>query len=172
VSRLSDSTLIGLEEKYEGGISSADLLAELEAHDVRFSEATLRKYVQLGLLPRSVRVGRKGKHKGSQGLYPASVIRTILQIREMMAQDYTIEEIQREFMFVRGDIEQLERTLDSIFESLKKAVEPRRDEPAGRAVSNDVSTAESLAKDLLARLQVIEQRLLAQSRVARRAMGE
>ena len=36
------------------------------------SEATFRKYVQLGLLPRSVRVGRKGKHRGSQGLYPAS----------------------------------------------------------------------------------------------------
>ena len=30
---------------------------------IRFSEATLRKYVQLGLLSRSVRVGRKGKHQ-------------------------------------------------------------------------------------------------------------
>ena len=35
---------------------------------MKFSEATLRKYVQLGLLPRSVRVGRKGKHQGSQGI--------------------------------------------------------------------------------------------------------
>ena len=37
---------------------------------VRLSEATFRKWVQLGLLPRSRRVGRKGKHQGSLGLYP------------------------------------------------------------------------------------------------------
>ena len=44
---------------------------------VRLSEATFRKYVQAGLLPRSKRVGRKGKHRGSQGLYPVEAVRRI-----------------------------------------------------------------------------------------------
>ena len=44
-----------------------------------------------------------GKHQGSQGMYPAAVIRHILRIKEMMADDLTIEQIQREFLFVRGD---------------------------------------------------------------------
>ncbi len=30
---------------------------------------------------------------------------TIQRIRDMMAEDYTIEEIQKQFLFVRGDIE-------------------------------------------------------------------
>jgi len=37
------------------------LLDVFPPRGIRFSEATLRKYVQLGLLPRSVRVGQKGK---------------------------------------------------------------------------------------------------------------
>ena len=44
--------------------------------------------MQLGLLPRSVRVGRKGKHRGSQGLYPATVVRQIELVRRLMAQGY------------------------------------------------------------------------------------
>ena len=65
----------------------------------------------LGLLPRSVRVGRKGKHQGSQGMYPVGVVRQIKRIKEMMASDFTIDEIQREFLFARSDIEETERTL-------------------------------------------------------------
>ena len=100
--------------------------------------------MQLGLLPRSVRVGRKGKHQGSQGMYPGGVVRQIQRIREMMAEDYTIEEIQREFLFVRGDIEDLERALAKVFEALREAAKERaerngrsdhrqRDHPAPRA---------------------------------------
>src|SRR5437660_12342085 len=104
-----------MEREHEGGFSSAEILAVLERHGIKFSEATLRKYVQLGLLPRSVRVGRKGKHQGSQGMYPAAVVRQIQRIRDMMAEDYTIEEIQKELLFVRGDIEDLERSISKVF---------------------------------------------------------
>src|SRR5262245_57386220 len=109
--RIPDEVLDRLERDHPQGVTSAEILDSFASHDIKFSEATLRKYVQLGLLPRSVRVGRKGKHQGSQGLYPAGVVRQIQSIKEMMAEDYTIEEIQREFLFVRGDIEDLERTL-------------------------------------------------------------
>ena len=84
-----------IEREHAQGITSSDILELFAAHGIKFSEATLRKYVQLGLLPRSVRVGRKGKHQGSQGMYPATVVRQVQRIKEMMAQDYTIEEIQR-----------------------------------------------------------------------------
>ena len=96
--RLDEATLARLEREHEAGLSSAEILTLLEQHGVKFSEATLRKYVQLGLLPRSVRVGRKGKHQGSQGMYPVAVVRQILRIKEMMADDLTIEQIQREIL--------------------------------------------------------------------------
>src|SRR6188768_1410802 len=111
-------TLAQLEKAHGAGLSSVEILDVCARYDVQLSEATLRKYVQLGLLPRSVRVGQKGKHQGSKGVYPVSVVRQILQIKRMMADSYTIEQIQKEFLFMRSDLEQLERTLDSIFKTL------------------------------------------------------
>lgn len=171
-SRITDVMLDAIERDHEEGISSADILEIFASHDIKFSEATLRKYVQLGLLPRSVRVGRKGKHQGSQGLYPATVVRRVLRIKEMMSLDYTIEEIQREFLFVRGDIEELERIFGKIFDTLKDASKVKRSETSGRAISQDLASAEGLARDLLAKLEMIEERLMAQARLGgQKAVG-
>jgi DNA-binding transcriptional MerR regulator len=169
--RIPDELLERVEREHPQGISSQEILDTLAAHEVKFSEATLRKYVQLGLLPRSVRVGRKGKHQGSQGMYPAAVLRQIQRIRDMMAENFTIEEIQREFLFVRGDIEDLERSIAKVFEALREAAKERRSETAGRAVQNDLATAEQLASDLLAKLTMIEDRLMAQAQLQKRATG-
>lgn len=169
--RITDDMLDRLEQEHPQGITSAAILDTLAAHGIKFSEATLRKYVQLGLLPRSVRVGRKGKHQGSQGMYPAAVVRQIQRIRDMMAEDYTIEEIQKEFLFVRGDIEDLERSISKVFEALREAAKERRSETSGRAIANDLATAEHLADDLLAKLTMIEDRLMAQAQLQRRAAG-
>lgn len=169
--RIPDEELDRLEREHGSGLSSAEILEVFARHGIKFSEATLRKYVQLGLLPRSVRVGKKGKHQGSQGMYPATVVRQIQRIKEMMAQDYTIEEILKEFLFVRGDIEELERTLGKIFEVLREAAKARKSETSGRAIQSDLTGAEVLARDLVAKLAMIEQRLTAQARLARRAAG-
>jgi hypothetical protein len=169
--RIDDEMLDRLEREHPHGITSQEILDTLATHDVKFSEATLRKYVQLGLLPRSERVGRKGKHQGSQGMYPAQVVRQIQRIRDMMAQNLTIEEIQREFLFVRGDIEDLERRVAKVFEVLREAAKERRSETAGRAIQNDLAAAEQLASDLLAKLTVIEERLMAQAQLQKRALG-
>jgi hypothetical protein len=168
VLRIPDDVLDRIEREHEQGITSGEILDLFAAHEIKFSEATLRKYVQLGLLPRSVRVGRKGKHQGSQGMYPATVVRQIQRIKDMMAQDYTIEEIQREFLFVRGDIEELERTLTRVFSALKEAAKERRSETSGRAIALDLSSAEALARDLVAKLSMIEDRLMAQTRLSKR----
>jgi hypothetical protein len=170
VDRLDDSTLSRLEREHEGGLTSAEILGVLEQHGVKFSEATLRKYVQLGLLPRSVRVGRKGKHQGSQGIYPVTVLRQILRIRQMMADDLTIEQIQREFLFVRGEIEELERVLGRIFENLEQTAKERaKDGAGGRLVGSDIAGARSLARELMTRLNSIEARLTARAELARSA---
>ena len=167
--RISDEELERIERQHGGGISSAEILDIFAAHQIKFSEATLRKYIQLGLLPRSVRVGKKGKHQGSQGMYPATVVRQIQRIKEMMAEDYTIEEIVREFLFVRGDIEELERTLAKIFATLRAAEKQRKSETSGRAIAQDLASAEALSRELCAKLAMIEQRLTAQARLSRRA---
>jgi len=172
VDRLDSSTLSRLENEHEACLTSVEILAVLEQHGVKFSEATLRKYVQLGLLPRSVRVGRKGKHQGSTGMYPVTVLRQILRIREMMADDLTIEQIQKEFLFVRGDIEELERVLGHIFENLEHTAKERaKDGAGGRLVTGDIAGARSLARELLQRLESIEARLTARAELARSAAG-
>ncbi|MGK3993984.1 MerR family transcriptional regulator [Sorangium sp. So ce1024] len=167
--RIPEDVLERLEREHAQGITSSDILELFAAHGIKFSEATLRKYVQLGLLPRSVRVGRKGKHQGSQGMYPATVVRQIQRIKEMMAQDYTIEEIQREFLFVRGDIEELERTMAKVFNALREAAKEKRSETSGRAIAQDLASAETLARELVSKLSMIEERLMAQARLTRQA---
>lgn len=148
-----------LERTYADGVTSVGILQVFAEAGVQLSEATLRKYVQLGLLPRSVRVGRKGKHQGSQGIYPVSVVRQIWQIKQMMAKDLTIEQIQRDFLFMRSDLSLLERTLDGVFDKLDAAISGRRSEVLARAVSRDVSDAKGLSKELLSTLESVERRM-------------
>lgn len=162
---IDDPTLSQLERKYAAGLTSVEILDVFASHDVSLSEATLRKYVQLGLLPRSVRVGRKGKHQGSQGVYPVSVVRQILRIKQMMSESYTIEQIQREFLFIRNDVEQLEQMLSRIFKKLDGVLKERKQERSAQAVHRDVQDARGISKDLMARLTAIEDKLTKRTRI-------
>lgn len=182
---IDDSVLSSLEREYEAGLTSSALIDVCGAHGIQLSEATLRKYVQLGLLPRSKRVGQKGKHQGSHGLYPARTIRQLLRIKEMMAESYTIEEIRRDFLFVRTDIEQLEQTLGCIFKALSRVVEQRGREQArrgqGRAgdrgdaggaeqgslLNRELGEVKKQGRQLVARLSSIEARLMRPARLSR-----
>lgn len=162
---IDDSTLSRIERDYPAGLTSAEILDLFATHGISLSEGTLRKYVQLGLLPRSVRVGRKGKHQGSQGLYPAGVIRQILQIKEMMAGSYTIEQIQREVLFMRSDLVALASTLESIFAKLDGVLKERKRDGTAQAALRDVRDARALSQDLLARLGAIETRLTTRTKM-------
>ncbi len=166
---IEDKELERIEERHRAGLSSAEILDLFANHGIPLSEATLRKYVQLGLLPRSVRVGRKGKHQGSQGIYPVSVVRQILNIKLMMAQSYTIEQIQREFLFMRSELEQLEHTLSSIFAKVERVLRERKSMGSyAQTVARQVSDARELSKELLTRLRAIETRLTARQHTAER----
>jgi hypothetical protein len=155
---MDERTLSAIEKQSPQGLTSAEILDVFARHAIPLSEATLRKYVQLGLLPRSVRVGRKGKHQGSQGIYPVNVVRQIVTIKRMMAEDMTIERIAREFLFIRNDMAELERTLSEIFEKLDGVLRERRLDK-GAAVQRDVVGAQALSRDLVARLEAIEEKL-------------
>jgi len=115
------------------GVSAAEVLALFRARGVRLSEGTFRKYVQAGLLPRSRRVGSKGKHRGSRGLYPVAVIRRLNAIKAMMAEGMTLEEIRGSFLFLRGELDAVEAGLVEVAARLERAIdetplEPRRRE--------------------------------------------
>src|SRR5919201_1136113 len=112
---LDERDLDAIERAHPNGVTSAQVVELLRARGLKLSEATFRKYVQLGLLPRSRRVGRKGKHQGSMGLYPATVVRRVNAIKRMMAEAYTIEEIQRSFLRFKDEIETIERGLKDLF---------------------------------------------------------
>ena len=79
----------------------------------------------------------------------------------MMAESYTIEQIQKEFLFMRSDLEELEQTLERVFESLDGALKSRSRDTTVRAVARDVGDAKQKSRELLVRLQAIENKLTA-----------
>lgn len=103
-----------IERDFPGGLPVPAILGIFQPRGVQLSEATFRKYVQAGLLPRSRRVGRKGKHQGSLGLYPVQAVRRINAIKKMMAEGHTLEDIKRSFVFVSQHVHQLEQDLDGL----------------------------------------------------------
>ena len=168
---IDEAALSRIESEHSTGLTSAEILDVFATHEIALSEATLRKYVQLGLLPRSVRVGRKGKHQGSQGIYPVSVVRQVLRIKAMMAQSYTIEQIQREFLFMRSDLQLLEQTLTSIFRKLERVLKERKGEAYAKLMARQVVDARTVSRELLARLGAIETRLTSRPRLEQAAVS-
>jgi len=158
VDRVEETALKRIETDHPQGVTSRQILEFFQAIQISLSEATLRKYVQLGLLPRSVRVGQKGKHRGSKGLYPARVVRQIVEIKGLMARDLTIEQIKKEFLFPRGELYDLEQSLGGIFATLGRVASEQAPFLA-RGVSREVSAAEGISRDLMSRLRALEQRL-------------
>src|SRR5215471_7344043 len=150
---LDEREIDEIERASPNGLTSRQIVDVFETRGIRFSEATLRKYVQLGLLPRSVRVGRKGKHRGSCGLYPSHVIRRVNQVKGMMAEDRTIEEIQRSFARFKDDIESVEsqvRELLSGFE--REAKGPAVGADGRRELEREITEAKHAAGELVRRI--------------------
>jgi DNA-binding transcriptional MerR regulator len=137
---LRPQELARIERDYASGLPARVILEIFRPHGVRLSEATFRKYVQAGLLPRSRRVGHKGKHRGSTGLYPVDSVRRINAIKKMMAQGLTLEEIRRSFVFFKNQIDQVERELAEVFNGFESELSGR---PFGdrhkRALASELS---------------------------------
>ena len=149
---LSLAEIERLERERAAGISSGEVVRLFEGKGARLSASTFRKYVQMGLLPRSWRVGRKGKHTGSTGLYPVSVVRRIAVIKRMMAAGYTVEDIRGSFVTVANRLEDVEKGLAELVADLgrKARVHPRR-----RQFEEELGRAEREARRALERLEKV-----------------
>jgi DNA-binding transcriptional MerR regulator len=154
---LSERDLTQIEKANPHGLTSAQIINIFQARGARLSEATFRKYVQLGLLPRSRRVGEKGKHRGSHGIYPCATVRRINSIKQLMEQSFTIEEIQRSFSSFRQQIEDIEAVLDELFKGFEReAGQPRFDLSRRKALGREIDVARRTASDLVRRIIQIE----------------
>ena len=122
---LSDHEISRLERERSGGITSGEVVRLYEARGARLSASTFRKYVQLGLLPRSRRVGRKGKHRGSQGVYPVAAVRRINAIKKMMAEGLTLEDIKRSFVFFKNQIDLVDDGLTDVLDGFSQELSGR-----------------------------------------------
>src|ERR1041385_2917739 len=115
---LKEEDLRAIEGTYPGGITAVQIVDAFTSRGIKFSEASFRKYVQQGLLPRSRRVGRKGKHRGSLGVYPAKTIRRNNSVKQLMADGHTIEEIQDQFLAYTDLIENVSEGLTQLWARL------------------------------------------------------
>jgi hypothetical protein len=168
---LDEEELVAIESASPDGLSSAEIVEAFLRRGVKFSEATFRKYVQLGLLPRSTRVGMKGKHKGSRGIYPVGSIRQINEIRRMMALDYTIDEIRHELAFVGGELEELRRILNLIVQRLEKSISSERaDELCAIGARKQIEEAKRVAEQLMASIEAAARSIRDNAHLARDAV--
>ena len=159
---LEPEQLAQIEKDGAGGLPARAILEIFRPLAVQLSEATFRKYVQMGLLPRSRRVGRKGKHRGSQGLYPVGAVRRVNLIKKMMAEGLTLEEIRRSFVFFRNEIEELERVLAGVLAGHERELGSRELPPQIRErLEREVHAARTNGKRLVRQLERIASRLVA-----------
>jgi DNA-binding transcriptional MerR regulator len=161
---LGEEELDEIERSWPEGLTSRQIVDLFETRGIRFSEATLRKYVQLGLLPRSVRVGRKGKHRGSCGLYPANVVRRVNLVKGMMAEDLTIEQIQKSFVRFKDEIDGIEKKLRELITGFERqARTPALEAERRRDLEREIGEAKRAAGELVRRISGLEVRLSAQA---------
>ena len=148
----ADGDLSSIEQEHPEGLTAAQIVDLFAARGLRFSEATFRKYVQLGLVPRSRRIGRKGKHRGSLGVYPAKAVRRINAVRRLMEEGRTIEEIQAELLRFADVIETLEEGLGDLFNRFEaELTSPRFDAKTQKSLRREVSEARRDADELMKR---------------------
>jgi DNA-binding transcriptional MerR regulator len=161
---LLDEEIGDIERQSPGGLTSRQIVDVFTSRGLRFSEATLRKYVQLGLLPRSVRVGRKGKHRGSCGIYPTEIVRRVNQVRVLMAADLTIEEIQRSFARFKQEIEGVEKGVRELIAGFEREAKgSAHDQEKRAAIEAEIVAAKQAAGELIRRIAGVEASLQARA---------
>jgi len=160
VALLSEEQLRAIETTYPEGLTAVQLVDAFTSRGIKFSEASFRKYVQQGLLPRSKRVGRKGKHKGSLGVYPAKTVRRINAVKRLMVDGFTIEEIQGQFLLYTDLVEGVGENLIELCERLTRDAE-RLDAGLRRDVLKELTEVRKDGDDIVERLTALTRRVAA-----------
>jgi hypothetical protein len=129
-------------------------------HGVAISEATFRRYVKLGLVPRSVRIGRKGKHRGSCGLYPVGTAAQVNEIRRLTHGDVTIDDLVNSHFLFQKEIASADRQLAGIFDAMAASIANASVTSSERAaLSAEERALRKLSRDLLKRLGALGTRI-------------
>jgi len=157
---LREEELRAIETAFGDGLTAVQVVDAFTSRGIKFSEASFRKYVQQGLLPRSRRVGRKGKHKGSLGVYPPKTVRRINYVRQLMQDGYTIEQIQGQFLLYTDLVEGVAENLAELCARLGRDSE-KLDAPARRELAKDVSEARKEGDRLVDTLDKLSRRVAA-----------
>ncbi len=139
-----------IERDYAAGIPARVIVDIFSPRGVRLSKATFQKYVQAGLLPRSRRVGSKGKHRGSQGLYPVEAVRRINAIKKMMAEGLTLDDIKNSFVFFKNHIDSIDRELGQVLDGFESQLAERSlGDRHKRDLNTQLHVLRSRARDLV-----------------------
>ncbi len=158
---LEDHELDEIERQNPDGLTLAQVIEAFETRGLHLSEATFRKYVQLGLLVRSKRVGRKGKHQGSLGMYPATTVRRVNAIKQMMSASYTIEDIQRSFLRFKDEIEALDRGATQLLDGFERELRSGSFDPDRRkGLLREISAVRKLAAEFVQRIESLERQIV------------
>lgn len=157
---LKEDELRAIEAQYPDGITAVQIVDVFVSRGIKFSEASFRKYVQQGLLPRSKRVGRKGKHRGSLGVYPSKTVRRINTVKQLMVSGHTIEEIQGQFLLFTDLVEGVAENLAELWTRLAADL-PRLDPKAKREIEKQLADARADGDDLVERLNDLARRVAA-----------
>jgi DNA-binding transcriptional MerR regulator len=156
---LSEQELLDIERSAPNGLTSRQIVEVFQGKGVKFSEATLRKYVQLNLLPKSTRVGQKGgRHLGSHGIYPCNVVRRINTVKALLAENLTIQEIQKSFVNFKDEIDGIEKSVRSLFSDLEREGSTL-DEDRRKEFEAEILDAKRAAGELVRRISRLESRL-------------
>jgi hypothetical protein len=159
-SLLGEEDLRAVESAHPGGLTAVQIIDTFTSRGIKLSEASFRKYVQQGLLPRSKRVGRKGKHKGSLGVYPAKTVRRINDVKRHMLDGYTIEQIQGQLLLYTDLIETVEENLDELWRRFTRDHE-QLETPVRRELKTDLTEMRRAGDRLVAVLRDIARRVAA-----------
>ena len=164
---LSEAQVREIEDANTDGLTSQDLVRVFAEREVQFSEANLRRYVQLGLVPRSRRIGQKGKHQGSRGVYPVRAVRRINLIKKLMAERYTLEEIQNRFLAFKDDIETLDEASSKLIESFEAKLGEQAPGARRERLFVELGAVKRAASELLEAVHRLEKLLIPASGVRR-----
>ncbi|HEY4058845.1 MAG TPA: hypothetical protein VGM39_19660 [Kofleriaceae bacterium] len=157
---LAEDELRGIETQYADGITAVQIVDVFTSRGIKFSEASFRKYVQQNLLPRSKRVGRKGKHRGSLGVYPSKTVRRINTVKSLMLDGHTIEEIQGEFLLFTDLVEGVAENLSELWSRFGADLE-ELDPKTKRELDKKLADARVDGDDLVDRLNELARRIAA-----------
>ncbi len=95
------------------------------------------------------------------GLYPTTTVRRVNAIKQMMAESFTIEEIQRSFLRWKDDIESLDRGLRALCDGFVEELSQEGWASSRRKVlMREVAEVRRLAEALVGRIESLERQVV------------